>query len=104
MAVLERCSRVRLERLRARDLEDLVPARLVAPSLDVDQIEEPPFRVGQEDRARSIRQPEEALDGRERLRIRGCFGGQWSTRAARILRGAQQQHAGGNRSILVTRE
>ena len=67
MAVLERGSGVWLERLRTRDLQDLVATRLIAPSLDVDQVEQPALRIGEEHGAHAIRQSEEALDGRERL-------------------------------------
>src|SRR4029453_4193438 len=72
VAVLQRGARVWLIRFRARHLQRLMPAPLTAPPLDVDDVEEPALRVGQEDRANAVGQAEQALDGRRGFRVRGC--------------------------------
>ncbi len=45
--MLQRRARVRLIRLRARHLQRLMPAHLTAPPLDVDDVQQPAFRVGE---------------------------------------------------------
>ena len=65
--VLQRRAGVRLIRARARDLELSRLASLAAPALDVDDVEQPALGVGEEHGPHAVRQPEEALDGGQRL-------------------------------------
>ena len=102
MVVLERRSGVGLERFGTGHLENLVAAGLIAPSLDIDQVQKSALGIGEEDRAHPIGQSEEAFDGRERLYAGApCWR---NTGTARILGRAKQQNAGRNRPILVARQ
>lgn len=90
-----RGARVRAEPFRARRVNGRVVAHLVAPPLDIDDVEQPPFRIREEHRAYAVRETEEALYAGERLGIRDCSGlGHVPSRPARVVLRAEEQHAG----------
>ncbi len=71
---------------------------------DVDDVEEPPLRTRQEQGMNAFSQPEEALNPRQRVVVRQDDRGWRNSRLDRVGARAKQQHAGGNRAILVARE
>jgi hypothetical protein len=71
MSLLQRRPRVRLIGLGARHLQRLLPVHLSGPAFDVDDVEQPAFRIGEKDRAHAVGQTEQAFDRRRGFGIRG---------------------------------
>ena len=88
-----------------RHVEDLVRAELPAPTIDVDDVQQPALDVGEKDRADAVREAIEALDGGERLHVRRrIVAAGRQLRPARIEVAAEQQHARRDGTVLVARE